>query len=97
MLVDVIHAEPLDEYKVFLRFSDGAGGSVDIARLVDWTGVFAPVKDLDYFRMLRLDPELGTIVWPNHADVDPIVLWSAATGKRLPLPGTTPTTTSESR
>jgi hypothetical protein len=27
------------------------------------------------FRSVRVDPELGTIVWPNGADIDPDVLY----------------------
>lgn len=33
-----------------------------------------PLKDLDYFRRVRVDPELGTVVWPNGFDLDPDVL-----------------------
>jgi hypothetical protein len=31
-------------------------------------------RDPDLFRQVAVDPELGTIVWPNGADMDPDVL-----------------------
>ena len=64
-------------------FDDQAEGIVDLAGLVCWQGVFAPLEDLQFFRQLRVDPELGTIVWPNGADIDPLGLWSAATGQPI--------------
>ena len=85
MLVDVISAQPLHHHQLRLRFNDGAEGIVDIAKLVARKGVFAPLLAEDYFRQLRVDPELGTIVWPNGADIDPMVLWSAATGQPTPF------------
>jgi hypothetical protein len=30
--------------------------------------------DPQFFRSVQVDPELGTIVWPNGADIDPDVL-----------------------
>lgn len=33
-----------------------------------------PLRDPDYFRQMRVDPELGTVVWPNGFDLDPDVL-----------------------
>jgi hypothetical protein len=47
-------------------------------------GVFEPLKDPAYFRRVRLAPESGTIMWPNGADLDADVLYSAVTGKPLP-------------
>jgi hypothetical protein len=37
--------------------------------------VFDPlVRDPALFRAVRVDESLGTIVWPNGADIDPDVL-----------------------
>lgn len=37
--------------------------------------VFEPLRqDPELFRQVRVDQELGTVVWPNGADLDPDVL-----------------------
>jgi hypothetical protein len=67
-----------------LRFEDGVEGIVDVAQIVQFSGVFAPLQAREFFVRVQVDPELGTIVWPNRADLDPDVLYSAATGEPLP-------------
>lgn len=84
MLPDVVEVKPLGEYRLYLRFEDDASGSVDMAALVDFQGVFAPLRDQAFFDQVRVEPDLGTIVWPNGADIDPVVLYSVATGEPLP-------------
>jgi hypothetical protein len=32
--------------------------------------MFEPLRDPEEFRRVAVDPELGTIVWPNGADLD---------------------------
>lgn len=83
MLVDVIRVEVLESYRLRLEFDDGTQGEVDIAELVPFDGVFAPLKSPAEFRRVRVDPELGTIVWPNGADIDPGVLHAKAHGREL--------------
>ena len=85
MLHDVVEVRPLEGYRVYLRFRDGAEGVVDVALRVPFDGVFEPLRDPDYFRRVRVNAELGTIAWPNGADLDPLVLRSLVTGE--PLPG----------
>jgi hypothetical protein len=80
MLKDIVAAAPLDQHKLHLRFEDGAEGVVDLASHLSFRGVFEPLKSLAYFRQVRVDPELGTVVWPNGADLDPDVLYSHVTG-----------------
>jgi hypothetical protein len=57
-------------FVVWLRFSDGSEGEVDLAGDLEGP-VFEPLRDLDYFRSFRLDSELHTLVWPNGADLAP--------------------------
>jgi hypothetical protein len=50
-------------------------------------GVFAPLLDETFFAKVRVDSELGTIVWPNGVDVCPDVLYSHATGEPVIVNG----------
>lgn len=84
MLQDVVEARALDGHNLFLRFEDGAEGVVDVASLIQFTGVFAPLKERGYFTQVRVNKDLGTVCWPNDADLDPDVLYSAVTGRPLP-------------
>ncbi len=86
MLKDVVQVRPLDGYRLYLRFEDEVEGSVDIAELIEFTGVFAPLLERDYFVQVRADLELGTICWPNGADLDPDVLYAQVTGEPIIVP-----------
>jgi hypothetical protein len=74
----LIDATPRDGYRVHVRFEDGTSADVDLSYLTEYGGVFAPLRDPAYFRQLRADPELGTIVWPNDADIAPETLYAHA-------------------
>jgi Protein of unknown function (DUF2442) len=74
----LIEARPLDRYTVHVRFEDGTTADVDLSYLLDYGGVFEPLRDLDYFTRLRADAEAGTIVWPNDADIAPETLYAHA-------------------
>jgi hypothetical protein len=83
MLKDIVDVRVMDGYQLHLRFEDGVGGTVDVAGLVTFTGVFAPLRAHDYFRQVRVNAELGTICWPNGADLDPDVLYSLVSGEPI--------------
>ena len=70
MLVRVTEVNVLDGYRLRLAFSDGAVGEIDLAEEL-WGEVFEPLREEALFRQARVDPELGTVVWPNGADLDP--------------------------
>jgi hypothetical protein len=84
MLHDVVEVRPLGGHRLFLRFDDGAEGSIDLSKQLRFTGVFTPLKDPAYFAQVGVHPELGTICWPNDVDLDTEVLYSLVTGKPLP-------------
>ena len=74
----LIEAQPLDGCTVRIRFEDGVTADVDLSYLLDYGPVFEPLRDPGYFRQLRADPEAGTIVWPNEADIAPETLYARA-------------------
>lgn len=71
---DVIEVRYVRNYTVWVRFQDGTSGEVDISRSFKGP-VFEPLKDVEFFKQVRVDPEIGTIVWPNGADVAPETLY----------------------
>ncbi len=77
----LIEAEPLVGTIVRVSFEDGITGEVDLAYLLDYGGVFEPLRDPHFFRRLRADQEAGTIVWPNAADIAPETLYAHAQGR----------------
>ena len=83
MLRDIVQVRVSDGYELHLRFEDGVEGRVDVAGLVAFTGVFAPLRERGYFLKVRVNPDLGTICWPNGADLDPDVLYAVVSGEPL--------------
>ena len=73
---EITAAEHLGGYRLRLTFADGFTGDVDLAdRLAPPNGpMLAPLNDVAYFAQVAVDRELGTVVWPNGADLAPEVL-----------------------
>jgi Protein of unknown function (DUF2442) len=42
--------------------------------------MFKPLRDESFFALVAVDEDLGTIVWPNGADLAPDVLYKKAMG-----------------
>ncbi len=77
MLKDIVAVKALPGHRLHLRFEDGAEG--EVAFPVPFDGVFAALRDPGVFATVRLNRELGTVVWPNGADLDPDVLYGLVT------------------
>ncbi len=76
-MVQVSAVQVLEPYRLWLKFSTGEERTVDLIPLMRGP-VFEPIRShADYFRTVRVDPELGTIVWDNGADLDPDVLYGS--------------------
>ena len=84
-MIDVVEVRTLGDHRLFVRFEDGVQGEIDIAELIRFDGVFAPLRDPVRFAEVRVDPELRTLGWPNGADLDPDVLYSKISGNPIRL------------
>ena len=73
-LIAVVEVRHVRDYVVWLKFSDGTSGEVDLAGQLRGR-VFEPLIDVGYFAQVRVDPEVQTIAWPNGADLAPEFLY----------------------
>src|SRR5207249_3344786 len=81
MSPDAVSVKYLDRYRLKVQFEDGRTGIADFAEMVaDGKGVMKPLRNVGYFKRVRVEPESGTLVWPNGVDVCPDVLYWLATG-----------------
>jgi hypothetical protein len=78
MLINVVDAKYISGYKIWVQFDTGEEGEVDLADIL-WGEVFEPLKDKKKFRRFKVDPEAGTVVWENGADIAPESLYRRAT------------------
>lgn len=82
----IVAVRPSGDYRLELKFNDGTVGEVDLAGwVVGAGGVFEPLRDAEFFRRVRVNPEAGTIEWPTGVDLCPDVLYSRATGTPIPF------------
>ena len=79
----VVSFESVAPYTLGVHFEDGTEQVIDFEPVLEGE-IFAPLRDLELFRQVTIDPEVSTLVWPNGADFDPATLhdWPRA-GKRL--------------
>jgi hypothetical protein len=71
-VVGITSAQVLGHYRLKV-FSDGSSRDVDLTGELRGP-IFEPLADPDFFAQVRVDDELGTVVRPNGADLDPLVL-----------------------
>ncbi len=77
MFLHVTSAKYIEEYRVQISFNDGRKGVADLSDALKGS-VFGPLKEKSVFSRLKLDKELGTIVWPNGADLAPEYIYFQA-------------------
>jgi hypothetical protein len=56
----------------------------DVAQLVEFSGVFEPLREPEFFARATVHPELGAVCWPNNADLDSDVLYAKVAGVSVP-------------
>jgi hypothetical protein len=65
----MLEAKPTEECKISLRWEDGLETEVDFSYLLEFDGVFLPLRDPDFFRQVRIHESGDTIEWPGEIDV----------------------------
>jgi hypothetical protein len=75
----ITEARAVDRFHVFLRFDDGASGSVDLSHLAD-RGVFRAWQQEGVFEQLSISLA-GALQWPGELDLCPDSLYLQMVGK----------------
>jgi hypothetical protein len=78
MFLHVEQVTHLKDFTLRIEFSDGSVRDVDLS---DELGgeIFEPLRDPDFFSRVTVNPETGTIEWPNGADLAPEFLHEKGT------------------
>ena len=76
MFIEVVKADYLDGYRLFLHFNNGETKTVDLSNSLNGT-VFKPLKDIDYFKNFKV--KFNTVEWENGADFAPEYLYDIGT------------------
>ncbi len=71
MLLNVIKAEYINDYKINVFFDNGFNKIVDLKNTIfnDNRKIFEPLKNIDFFKKFSI--KLNTITWENELDLAP--------------------------
>ncbi len=74
MFLHVMHVLHLKNYQLQLEFNDGKVKELDLKDEL-YGEIFEPLKDIELFKKVYVNPDTGTIEWPNGADFAPEFLY----------------------
>ena len=85
-LIDVTAVEVRYDRVVRLTFDTDEVRDIDLTPML-WGPAFEPLKDDAVFTQVKVDPESGTISWPNGADIAAHTLYRESSPADLPQSG----------
>ena len=77
-LVQPVAVEPRDGYRIWIRYSDGPEGEIDLSHLAGH-GVFAAWDDRSYFEKVHVTGH-RSIAWDDQIELCPDALYMELTG-----------------
>jgi hypothetical protein len=73
--VEITNVFPVLPSMLIVEFDSGAEYRViDISPYLSMP-VFSPLNEPDFFRQAKVDPEVGTVIWPGDIDIAPETLY----------------------
>ena len=77
MIQKILDARYINAFKVYIRFADGTEGELDLEDEL-YGEVFEPLKNVQFFKKVKVHPDFHTLCWPNGADIAPEFLYEKA-------------------
>ena len=78
-MIQPIEVEPREEHRIWLRYSDGTAGELDLSYLAG-RGVFKVWEESARFETVHIGPA-GSIAWGEDVELCPDALYMRLTGK----------------
>ena len=72
-LYKVVWLKVVSPYTLEIGFDDQKKQIINFESVL-YGEMYAPLRDPSVFNRVVIDPEIHTIVWPNGADFDPVIL-----------------------
>src|SRR6266404_212239 len=79
LMIRPVSVQALPNYRIHIRYSDGAEGEVDLSEFAG-KGVFAAWNDPDFFRRVEIGP-YRQIRWSDDVELCPDAVYLKLTGK----------------
>ncbi len=70
----LLSVEPRPDYRIYLSYADGAAGEVDLSADVAHGGVFARLRNADYFAQVHISAS-DAVAWDDVLDLCPDSLY----------------------
>ena len=76
MFLHVTEVTYLKEYQLRVTFDNGVIKDINLQEEL-YGEIFEPLKELDFFKQVSINPDTNTIEWPNGADFAPEFLYES--------------------
>ena len=80
-MISVKRTKYLGDYRLEIEFNTGDIKVVDLESHLEGE-IFEPVKKVEYFKTVKVNPEFETIYWDNGADIAPEFLFEIGKDKK---------------
>jgi hypothetical protein len=81
-MIRIIEARVLDSFRLYVKFSDGVEGEVDLSALAG-QGVFAAWSDSVFFEQVQIGSSGRSLDWGEQIDLSADSLYLNLTGKTV--------------
>ena len=81
-MIKIIEAHAVDSYRLYVKFSDGAEGEVDLSALAG-QGVFAAWSDPLFFERVQINSSGRSLEWGDQIDLCADSLYLSLTGRTV--------------
>lgn len=83
MYYEAKNVKHIKNYLLEIVFADNSKGTIDLSEYTKRGGVFEKFKDLEFFKKVFVNKELGVLTWPGGIDIALETIYAKTTGRSL--------------